>query len=184
MTLSDELTSITDSLDQPQERIEQDERKGSGTDQGALDTNLPINKVMPFGSLGDFRKAVSRSSLPIVASYLSDDEVSREVENMMNQLVKKYYTRAFFISVDSEYRDIAIESKIKSYPAILVFREGKIVAELKSIELDQLDRDLSEILEPTTLAGGREDDQGDLRSPKVDCEGTVKIKRDNGIGKV
>jgi hypothetical protein len=182
--LCDELDNITQSLNQPQTRTEQTESGEEDSGRPLLDINSPMNKIMPVENLSDFKKIISQRELPTVASYLSDDEPSRAVDDAMKQLVKKYHEKAAFISVDSKFRDIAIGSKIKSYPSILIFRNGKMITEMKSFEFGQLDRELSAILEPASVATGEEDSQRSSAQLKKDYGGEPEMKQDSEIQKL
>jgi HEPN domain-containing protein len=181
---SDELDSITGSFDQVDSRTENAESCVDDSDRLALDVNSAVAKVMPVENLGDFKKIVSNSGLPVVASYLSDDEPSRVIDNALRQLVRKYHGKAAFYSVDFKFRDIAIESRIKSYPTVLVFNNGKLMTEVKSVELKQLDRELSAILEPSSSVNRKEDNQRSPLSSKDNYEDEEETKRDSEIGKL
>jgi len=106
------------------------------------------DRILPFEHLADFRKVIAQCQLPLVASFLSDDEPSKEVENVMKSLVAKHHARAAFITVRSESEDIARECKIKSYPTILVFHAGKVLGELKLANVEQLGKDLLKVVGP------------------------------------
>jgi hypothetical protein len=181
---SDELDSITGSIDDASTRTDIGGDGETDSRQVISDLNSPMAKVSPFESLVDFKKVVAHCPFPVVASYLSDDEPSKEVENAMNHLAKKYHKRAAFISIDSKFRDIARESKIKSYPTVLVFHDGKMISELKSVDLDQLERDLSRLLESNSQISDEEDREKRLTEPKNDSLGRTETEQDGGIHKV
>jgi thiol-disulfide isomerase/thioredoxin len=181
--LSDELTSITDSLDHSQDGIEQAEDTGEKNDTTS-DTIGALPMVMPFENLGDFKKALLSGVLPTVVAYLSDDEPSSDVGHVMDQLAKKYHGRVAFISVDSRFRDIAIESKIKSYPTVLMFRKDKTIAELKSLEPNQLERELLQILEPRLSTAVKGETSEDVKSPKSDYEVEPEMEQAKDNSKV
>jgi hypothetical protein len=175
----DELDNITKSLDQLHSRTEQAGNSVHDSDRPTLDVSTPVAKVMPIGNLGDFKKIVSCSEFPVVASYLSDDEPSKAIDNAMRQLVRKYHEKAAFYSVDSKFKDIAIESKIKSYPAVLVFNNGKLMTEVKSSELEQLDRELSTILETSSVDKEKEVNRRQPLSRKDSYEGEDESEGDS-----
>lgn len=183
MTLSGELTSITDSLDHPQDRIGQAESTG-GTNDTTSDTVGALPMVMPFENLGDFKRAIFSGVLPTLVAYLSDDEPSRDVGNVMDQLAEKYHGRVTFLSVDSRFRDIAIESKIKSYPTVLMFRKDKTIVELKSLEPDQLENELIELLEPKQNTVVKGETHEEVISPRGDHEVETEMEQGRDKDKI
>jgi hypothetical protein len=181
---SDELDSITGSIDDASRQTDIGGECETDPRQLTSDLNLPLAKVSPFERLGDFKNVVAHCPFPIVASYLSDDEPSKEVENAMNYLAKKYHSKAAFISIDSKFQDIARESKIKSYPTVLVFHDGKKISELKSLGLDQLERDLSSLLGSKPQISDQEDHEKQLTESKNDSLGRTETEQDGGIHKL
>jgi len=146
--ISEELDSLAKSLTSP--LVESKMARGGNQDSSDAhsDEVAAPDRILPFEHLADFRKVITQCQLPLVASFLSDDEISKEVENVMKSLVAKYHARAAFITVHSESEDIARECKIKSYPTILVFHAGKVLGELKLANVEQLEKDLLKVVEP------------------------------------
>jgi thiol-disulfide isomerase/thioredoxin len=182
--LCDELDGITESLDLPQIRKEQLGKTAGDSDRRSPDISSPMDRVIPFENLADFKEMISQCEVPVVAAYISDDDASRAVDSAMKQLVGKYHNKAAFISVDSKFRDIAIESKIKSYPAILVFNNGKVIADMKSVEMEQLDRELSTLLEQASATCGVQDQQRQFAAQSNNCDSGTEMKQNSGIRKL
>jgi len=154
--ISEELDDLTQSLTSQSvgSRVVPGDRSDS-SDSFSDEVAAP-RKVLPFEHLADFRKVITRCQLPVVASFLSDDKPSKEVETAMESLVAKHRTRAAFIAVGSKSEDIARECKIKSYPTILVFHDGKSLGELKLTNVEQLEKDLLKVVGSAT-SGDREE---------------------------
>jgi hypothetical protein len=180
---SDELDRITKNLTET--RIDTGETMDNDADllKWASDENSAIPQVLPFENLGDFRRVTSRRKSPIVASFLSDDEPSKEIKSAMDVLVAKYHTKAAFIYATSKSKEIARECRIKSYPTILVFSEGKVATELIFLNPEQLDRDLSKILATTSPANSGEDRERRPVPTKNEDDDNVENSRD-GVRKL
>jgi hypothetical protein len=180
---SDELDRITKNLTET--RIDTGETMDNDADllKWASDENSAIPQVLPFENLGDFRRVTSRRKSPIVASFLSDDEPSKEIKSAMDVLVAKYHTKAAFIYATSKSKEIARECRIKSYPTILVFSEGKVATELIFLNPEQLDRDLSKIFVTTSPANSGEDRERRPVPTKNEDDDNVENSRD-GVRKL
>ncbi len=182
--VSDELDNITKSLTEA--RTDTEEGRDNETDllKWASAENSALPQVLPFENLGDFRRVTSRRKSPIVASFLSDDEPSMEVKSAMDNLVTKYHTKAAFIYVSSKSQDIARECKIKSYPTILVFHKGRVATELKSLNLEQIDRELSKMLGTIAPASNDEDGEKKPLLPKNGEVNSAETNRDDEMRKL
>jgi hypothetical protein len=150
--ISDELDRIIQSITNSQTDTEESEKSNTNSQESASDANKPIDKVLLFERLGDFKVVTTRSDVPIVATFLTDDDPSREVKGAMDSYAKRYNTKASFIYVTSKSQDIVRECKIKSYPTVLLFHKGKDTVELKSNSPEELNRDLTRTLGIETLA--------------------------------
>jgi hypothetical protein len=176
---SDELDKITKSLTETWTDTEESKDKDSDMLKWAPDENSPIPQVLLFESLGDFRRITSRRKSPIVASFLSDDNPSKEVKSAMDGLVTKYHKKAAFIYVTSKSQDIARECKIKSYPTVLVLHKGRVATELKSLSLEQLDLDLEKMLGASAPANNGEDREKKPLLPNNEEDNSAETDRDN-----
>jgi hypothetical protein len=161
----EELDNLMRSLTQSRPRsgaVYVGKRNPSGS---SSDKVVAPDKILPFENLPDFRKVLVRCQLPIVASFLSDDEPSDEVKNAIESLVAKHRAEAAFIVISSKSEEIARECRIKSYPTILVFNDGKTIGELKLTTAEQLEKDMLKMIESTTSSDHEEmyDDGMQLR---------------------
>ncbi|WXG45116.1 MAG: hypothetical protein WED05_00010 [Candidatus Atabeyarchaeum deiterrae] len=146
------------------------------------DENDPPSRVLAFEDVNDFRRVISHGQRPLVASFVDDDEPSREVENLMRKLVMKYHSRAAFISVSSSSEDIARECKIKSYPSILVFSDGRMVNELRSTNVYQLEQELLKVIDSAAPPVGEESLGAKIRSPVPNRDDSFETNQTDDAG--
>jgi hypothetical protein len=165
--VSEELDGLVKSLAPQQARRKMVQAGKRGSPDSISDGVAAPRTILPFDNLADFRKAMTRCQLPLVVSFLSEDEPSKEVKTALESLVAKHHTRAAFIAVHSKSEDIARECKIKSYPTMLFFNGGKMLGELKLVSVEQLEKDLLELVESSSS-----DDQEEARQHGVQLAST------------
>jgi hypothetical protein len=149
-TILEELGNLTRSLTPARPGFRGVDSRKRNVSSSFSDKVVAPDRLLPFEDLLDFRGVLARCQLPIVASFLSDDEPSDEVKKTMKGLVSKYRDRAAFIAINSRSEEIARECKIKSYPTILVFNDGKLLGELKLTTAEQLEKDMLKAIGSTT----------------------------------